>query len=225
MDRRNLIVLTVASLALALSALPQKCLAQSAEQQIIPLKRFPADIRFETVSGDPTKPGAPFVIRIHAEAGYVIMPHTHTIDENIVVITGTWALGMGDRFRRDSLQLMEPGTYGFVPKNMKHFGLSKTETILQVHGLGPFTTRWVTPIYELTDKGFLLGTSAAEPGRSAPTAPPGCFNLKLGAHVHGSDGEGVIIGAQCTPGQLTQYRIKKSNGDRFWAQRDELHTR
>jgi murein endopeptidase len=46
--------------------------------------------------------------------------------------------------------------------------------------------------------------------------------LKLGAHVRGEYGEGVIIGAQCTPGELTQYRIETSDGERFWAQRNEL---
>jgi hypothetical protein len=49
------------------------------------------------------------VIRIHAEAGYIIMPHTHPEDENIVVVRGSWALGMGDRFNRGTLEPMEVG--------------------------------------------------------------------------------------------------------------------
>jgi hypothetical protein len=195
---------------------------QAGEGHVVPLKTFPPDQRFETVSGDPAKSGAPFVIRIHAEAGYIIMPHTHPIDENIVVVKGSWAVGMGDRFNRQALEPMEVGTYALVPKTMAHFALSKTETILQVHGIGPFTTRWVVPMYELTDKGVLLGTSAAEPGRPTATSPDGCFALKLGARVRSSYGEGIVVAAQCTPGQLTQYRVERSDGERFWAQRDEL---
>jgi hypothetical protein len=195
---------------------------QSIQSHVVPLKTFPPDRRFETVSGDPTKSGAPFVIRIHAEAGYIIMPHTHPIDENIVVVKGSWAVGMGDRFNRQALETMEVGTYGLVPKTMVHFALSKTDTIVQVHGIGPFTTHWVVPIYELTDKGMLLETSAAEPGRPTATSPPGCFVLKLGDRVRASHGEGIVVAAQCTPGQLTQYRVEKQNGERFWAQRDEL---
>jgi hypothetical protein len=195
---------------------------QVREGHVVPLKTFPPDRRFETVSGDPAKSGAPFVIRIHAEAGYIIMPHTHPIDENIVVVKGSWAVGMGDRFNAQALEPMEVGTYALVPKTMAHFALSKTDTIVQVHGLGPFTTHWVVPIYELTDKGVLLETSAAEPGRPTATSPSGCFDLKLGARVRGSYGEGVVVAAQCTPGQLTQYRVEKQNGERFWAQRDEL---
>jgi hypothetical protein len=37
-------------------------------------------------------------------------------------------------------------------------------------------------------------------------------------------GEGVVVAAQCTPGQLTQYQIEKPDGDHFWAHRDELNT-
>jgi hypothetical protein len=40
--------------------------------------------RIEVVHGDRTHPGEPFVIRIHAEAGFIGMPHTHP----------SWALGM-----------------------------------------------------------------------------------------------------------------------------------
>lgn len=200
---------------------------QPVEQHVVPLKAFSklaTDKRFETVSGNPAIAGVPFVIRIHAEAGYIIMPHTHPVDENIVVVRGSWALGMGARFNRDTLEPMEVGDYGFAPRNMVHFALSKTATIIQVHGIGPFATQWVVPMYELTDKGVLLKTAAGDPGRPVSTSPDDCFVLKLGTPVRGSHGEGVVVGAQCTPGQLTQYRVEKSDGELFWAQRDELNT-
>jgi len=66
-------------------------------------------------------------------------------------------------------------------------------------------------------------TTAVDPGRPTPTSPDGCFVLKLGTPVRGSYGEGLVVGAQCTPGELTQYRIEKPDGERFWAQRDELN--
>ena len=56
--------------------------------------------------GDPTKSGAPYVLRLHREAGYIIMPHTHPEDENIVVVKGSWALGMGDRYNQQALEPM-----------------------------------------------------------------------------------------------------------------------
>ena len=197
---------------------------QPVQSHVVPLHEFASGQTSETVSGDPTKVGEPFVIRIHREAGYIIMPHTHPTDEHTVVVKGTWALGMGDHYDPQVLETMEVGTYGLAPKNMAHFGLSKTETVNQVHGIGPFSTHRLIPIYELTDKGIFFDPSSTQPGRPNSTSPPGCFVLKLGTHVRGSRGEGAVIGAQCTPGQLTQYRIEKTDGEHFWAQRDDLST-
>jgi hypothetical protein len=214
-----LMVLTVDSVT-SQQAVPAHLPVQAS---VVPLKTFSPIHRFEILSGDPKKAGL-YVIRIHAEAGYIIMPHIHPEDENIVVVQGSWAAGMGERFNRQALEPMEVGTYALLPKKMAHFALSKTQTIIQVHGLGPFTPYYVTPNYELTDKGVLLKTIVTEPAQSTSTSPPGCFTLKLGTKVRGSYGEGVVIAAQCTPGQLTQYRIEIPDGDHFWAQRDELNT-
>jgi hypothetical protein len=200
---------------------------QPLERHVVPLKTFarlPTDKRFETVSGNPSIAGAPFVVRIHAEPGYVIMPHTHQVDENIVVLKGSWALGMGTHFDRSALEPMELGDYGFAPKNMVHFALSKTATTIQVHGLGPFATTWLIPMYELSEKGVLLKTAAGDPGRFVPSSPKECFVLKLGDRVRSEHGEGVIAGAQCTPGQLTQYRVEKADGEMFWAQSNDLNS-
>jgi len=194
---------------------------QPGQGQVIPLKPFSPIHRFETLSGDPAKSGA-YVIRIHAEAGYVIMPHFHSEDENIVVLQGSWAAGMGERFNQQALQPMEAGSYRLLPGKMPHFAFSKTRTILQVHGLGPFTPRYVTPNYELTDKGIFLKTGPTELAQLASTSPADCFPLILGTRVRGNSGEGVVVAAQCTPGQLTQYRIETPDGDHFWAQREEL---
>jgi hypothetical protein len=180
------------------------------------------DKRVEAVRGDRTKPGEPFVIRIHAETGYIVMPHRHPTDENIVVVEGSWALGMGDRFKKDALEPMEAGDFGFAPKNMSHFALSKTDTILQVHGIGPFVTQWVVPVYELAGRGVLYKTGAEDPGRIVTQTPPDCFALELGTRVRARYGEGVLVGAQCTPGELTQYRVEQRDGRHFWVQRDEI---
>jgi hypothetical protein len=122
---------------------------------VVPLHTMPAGQWVEKVWGDFSKPGEPFVFRIHQDAGYITLPHVHPIDENITVVQGTWSLGMGRRFNRSALQQMETGAFGMALKNMAHFAWSKTETILQVHGIGPFTSTVVEPVYELTDQGVL----------------------------------------------------------------------
>jgi hypothetical protein len=101
---------------------------------VAPLTKIPSEQWIEKLVGDMDRPGQPFVIRIHHDAGYVVLPHTHPEDENITVLTGNWALGMGSRVNIAELEPMEQGALGFVPKKMAHFGYAKVETVLQVHG-------------------------------------------------------------------------------------------
>jgi hypothetical protein len=190
---------------------------------VVPLHAIPSEQWVEKVWGDSSKAGEPFVIRIHNDAGYIVLPHVHTIDENITIVRGSWSLGTGRRFSRSALEPMELGAFGIVPKNMAHFAWSKTETIVQVHGIGPFSSTVVDPVYELTEKGVFLLTSLLQPGRPTSSSPPDCFALRIGADVQGDAGEGIVVGARCSPAnQLTQYWVRKPNGERFWATTQEL---
>ena len=90
------------------------------------------------VSGNPDKAGAQYVIRIPNDANQIVLPHWHPEDENIVVVKGTWYMGMGDKFDRSALREMNVGALVLVPKHVHHFAWSKTGTIIQVHGIGPF---------------------------------------------------------------------------------------
>jgi hypothetical protein len=190
---------------------------------VVPLNKIPSEQWIEKVSGDMNKPGLPFVIRIHHDAGYVVLPHTHPEDENITVLKGSWALGTGSRLKMSALKPMELGAFGFVPKKMEHFGYAKVESILQVHGTGPFVNLPVDPVYELTNKGVLSKPSLVRPGVPTSSSPPNCFTLKIGAHVRGARGEGIVVGALCSPANhFTQYWIQQSSSERFWATLQEL---
>jgi len=107
---------------------------EQAHHHIVPLNKIPSEQWIERVSGDPDKPGVPFVLRIHMDAGLITLPHTHPEDDNITVVQGSWWLATGSRFNRSALEPMERGTYGLVPKKMAHFAWSKAETVIQVHG-------------------------------------------------------------------------------------------
>ena len=209
-------------------AMPLMLSATTAQSQdpaappVVPLHTWKAGQWVERVSGDPTKPG-PFVLRVHQDAGYITLPHVHPMDENITVVKGTWALGTGRRFNRSALQPMETGAFGIAPKNMPHFAWSKTETVLQVHGVGPFSSSVVEPVYELTDQGVFSLTSLLMPGVPTSSSPTDCFALKINANVRGAAGVGRVVGARCSPtNKITQYWIEKPDGGRFWATLREL---
>src|SRR5262245_1355808 len=211
-------VVFLTALLVSRLALSNAEVQDSATQGVVPLHKLQPGQWVEKVWGDPSKRGEPFVIRIHNDAGYIAVPHTHPVDENIVVVQGVWSLGMGRRFDRSALVPMELGTFGIAPRNMPHFGWAKTEMTIQVHGVGPFSSKLVDPVYELSDKGTFLLTSLLEQGTPTQSSPPDCFAWKIGTRVRGDAGEGTVIGARCSPAnQTTQYWVLRANGERFWA--------
>ena len=96
------------------------------------------------VSGNPAAAG-PFVIRLKVPAGYKIAPHWHPTDEHVTVISGTFALGMGDKFDNASMKEMPAGSYGMLPAEMRHYAMARTAAVVQVHGMGPFVVNYVNP--------------------------------------------------------------------------------
>ena len=100
---------------------------------------------FAVVSGDPNAAGGLYVIRIRCTDGTKIPPHWHPEDENVTVMKGTLLVGMGETYDETKLQTKNFGNFTTVPKEMRHFGFCKGDTIVQVHGVGPFKVNWVNP--------------------------------------------------------------------------------
>src|ERR1700730_14038726 len=90
------------------------------------------------VGGDPAAEGVPFTLRLRCSAGTIIPAHWHPTDENVTVLEGTFQVGMGDKYDAAKLETMKAGSFVSMPKEMRHFALSKTASIVQVNALGPF---------------------------------------------------------------------------------------
>jgi len=105
---------------------------------------LPPGAKMAVVAGDPGKPAA-YVIRAQLPAGYKIPAHWHPTDENITVLSGTVALGMGDAFDQAALQDLPVGGFTTVPAQMHHYFMSKTPSTIQVHGMGPFAITYINP--------------------------------------------------------------------------------
>ena len=101
---------------------------------------------FAVLSGSPGTEGASFVIRLRFADRAHVAPHWHPVDEHITVIGGTFYIGMGEKFDEATAIEMPAGSYGFMPKETRHFGWAKGTTIIQIHGIGPFKTNWVDPV-------------------------------------------------------------------------------
>lgn len=98
-----------------------------------------------SVAGDMNAEGAPFVVRIRCADGARIPAHWHPTDENVTVLKGTFLVGMGESFDESKLQTMNVGNFVTMPKEMRHFAMSKGDSIVQVHAMGPFKVNWVNP--------------------------------------------------------------------------------
>jgi hypothetical protein len=105
---------------------------------------FAAGAQFAVLQGDPGATGE-YTVRLKMPDGYKIMPHWHPTTENVTVISGTFNLGTGDTFDNTKGAVMPTGTFGFIGPHMHHFAWTTGETVVQVHGMGPFKLTYVNP--------------------------------------------------------------------------------
>ena len=96
------------------------------------------------LEGDPAKDGM-FTMRLRLPDGFVVNPHSHSQVEHVTVIAGTLHFGMGDKFDRAKTRPMPAGSFGYWPIGMQHFAYAEGETVLQLHGRGPWTITYVNP--------------------------------------------------------------------------------
>jgi hypothetical protein len=105
---------------------------------------LPAGGKMAVLNGDPTQAGA-FTVRLKAPAGYKIMPHTHPTAERLTAISGSFKIGMGEKFDEASMQEMAPGSYIVLPSGMAHFAKVGKESVVQIDSEGPFQINYVNP--------------------------------------------------------------------------------
>ncbi len=106
---------------------------------------LPKGAQFAVISGDPAAEG-PFVMRLKLPANYAIAPHWHPADENVTVISGTFHMGEGTVVDRSKAKMMPVGSFTMMSAAMRHFAFThNTETIIQLHGMGPWRITYVDP--------------------------------------------------------------------------------
>ncbi len=106
---------------------------------------FPAGALFAVVQGDPSLPGALFTVRLRFPNGYIIPPHRHPTDEHVTVLRGTFLVGLGENFSKDSLTALKQGGFVTAGANMAHYASARGITEVQVTAVGPFQLTYVHP--------------------------------------------------------------------------------
>jgi hypothetical protein len=105
---------------------------------------LPKGAMIAVLSGDPSK-GDPYVVRLKMPANYQIPAHHHPTTENVTVLSGSFHAGMGDKLDASKGLAFTPGGFASMPAGMNHYAWTTAETIVQVHGDGPFAIVYVNP--------------------------------------------------------------------------------
>ena len=106
---------------------------------------LPPGVQMALLEGDPTKAGSSYVIRAKMPDGYKIQPHWHPVTENVTVLEGSLYLGIGEKFDQSAGRELTPGAFASMTKGTRHFAWTKGETVIQVHGVGPFEVIYLNP--------------------------------------------------------------------------------
>ncbi|MBF0119361.1 MAG: cupin domain-containing protein [Desulfobacterales bacterium] len=80
----------------------------------------------------------PFMIRLKFPADYKIPPHCHPAIEHITVLHGTINMGIGEKLDLLKTNELPEGSVMIIQPNTYHFLWTKEESILQLHGVGPW---------------------------------------------------------------------------------------
>lgn len=122
---------------------PTPYLAEAAEWVPAP-PVLPAGAEIAVLSGNPFAEGQ-FVLRLKLPAGYDVPAHIHSGDELITVISGEFNIGHGEKLDRDEGTLLTAGGFVELPAGHPHFAWTSSETIVQIHGPGPFDITYMDP--------------------------------------------------------------------------------
>ena len=124
---------------------------------------FAAGAKMAVLEGNPGKAGQ-YTVRLQMPDGYKIMPHWHPTVEKVTVISGEFHAGMGDKLQDEGSVTLPVGSFVSLPAHMHHFAWAKGETVVQVHGAGPFILTYVNPA---DDPSGMQGKKKAAPKKAA----------------------------------------------------------
>ena len=101
--------------------------------------------RFLPLYGNYGIGGEVFAFRLEVQPGFEIRPHTHPVTEHMTVLSGTFYVGMGETMDKEAATAYGPGSYIAVAAGVPAYMWADEVTVIQVHGVGPFSTDFVEP--------------------------------------------------------------------------------
>jgi quercetin dioxygenase-like cupin family protein len=96
----------------------------------------------------PLNKAVPFTFRLKIPANSKIAPHTHPAFERVTVLEGTFYFSHGDTYERTKTTALGPGSVAIMPPNTPMFGYTKEDTVIQLHGIGPWGLTYLNPAHD-----------------------------------------------------------------------------
>ncbi len=101
-----------------------------------------AEISF--IEGDISE-AEPFTFRLRLADGFRILPHVHPAYERVTVLQGTLHFAHGEAFDKEQTHTLSTGSVAIMPPGDPMFGYAEGETIIQLHGTGPWGIEYINP--------------------------------------------------------------------------------
>ncbi|MHB1174694.1 MAG: cupin domain-containing protein [Sulfuriferula sp.] len=105
---------------------------------------IPPGAMIAVIEGPMNEP-APFTVRLKFPANYKLPAHWHPAIEHVTVISGTFNMGTGDKLDTSKTHALPPGAVAIMQPKTNHFAWTKEETVVQLHGVGPWGITYVNP--------------------------------------------------------------------------------
>ncbi|HEX6623210.1 MAG TPA: cupin domain-containing protein [Pyrinomonadaceae bacterium] len=106
---------------------------------------LPAGAKCAAIEGDLGAANALFGYRVKMPDNYRIPPHFHPADEHVVVLSGVFNMGHGDKLDTGATRALAAGSFAVMPKGAHHFAWTKGETVVHVYAVGPWGLTYVNP--------------------------------------------------------------------------------
>jgi hypothetical protein len=117
---------------------------KASELEWNPIASMPAGAKMALIEGDLSME-EPFTFRLKLPADYQVAPHVHPAYERVTVLSGTFHFAHGEEFDRDTTQALKPGDMAIMAPGEPMFGYTEEETVIQLHGTGPWGIEYINP--------------------------------------------------------------------------------
>ena len=105
---------------------------------------LPKGAQIAVIEG-PMNEAVPFTVRLKFPANYRLPPHWHPAVERVTVLSGTFNMGIGDAFDAKGTHALAPGGTMIMQPKTYHFAWTNRDTVVQLHGTGPWGITYVNP--------------------------------------------------------------------------------